>query len=583
MAGQAQPPGQAQLPGQGYTASTGNTPTAEQTGPYTPVPIPESLGGLEVPQSTTKSVTPAQKLTKAQQAQDSQEVLMALASWLGLETPEPGLAPITPQNLAPKPGSGPLTAPKLDVPTLVDALAKHFKIPTGPPPKGKKTFTSGGKGRPPVTTTAEVIGGNAPSQDQILSLVAKQVGAKGNSLTDIAQAIPGVKIPAGALGTLGGAESITSIKGATAAEMYAQFVKTGFDPKTGAPNAKVGIPAEQALVKAGYLDVNTSGGTPTANDIQSAYISMLSTAIHGNPAEGIPAGAGIAVALAKGTAAAQQIQAGAPSSEAYAYTQGIAAEYGVALRPDQVNAIINDPKIAAEITSTGNPGNVADEIKNLVIAQYDPNANNPPGVANSMFMGIQTAAIDYQIPLAPDQISSMVKSGLETASVAYPASAVNDVIDKAKQQLQSAAAGLYPTLATQIKGGQKVTDLMQPYLSVAAAYTGKPAADMLNAQGPTDKGTGLGASATSAIPNQWTRFLDGGPKDPKTGAPTQMTMDQWKRTLMSDPQYGFQNTQGGKNMASQLTAAILNEFGLVNTGANMPTASSLNEALGANT
>ena len=44
-----------------------------------------------------------------------------------------------------------------------------------------------------------------------------------------------------------------------------------------------------------------------------------------------------------------------------------------------------------------------------------------------------------------------------------------------------------------------------------------------------------------------------------------MTLDQWKTYLMQNPQYGFQNTQGAKDMAEQLSSAILNEFGRVNT------------------
>ena len=47
-----------------------------------------------------------------------------------------------------------------------------------------------------------------------------------------------------------------------------------------------------------------------------------------------------------------------------------------------------------------------------------------------------------------------------------------------------------------------------------------------------------------------------------------MTMDQWKQKVMQDPSYGFQNTQGGKNLASQFTSAILNEFGKINTGSS---------------
>ena len=44
-----------------------------------------------------------------------------------------------------------------------------------------------------------------------------------------------------------------------------------------------------------------------------------------------------------------------------------------------------------------------------------------------------------------------------------------------------------------------------------------------------------------------------------------MTLDQWKTYLMQTPSYGFQNTQGAKDMAEQMSSAILNEFGKVNT------------------
>jgi hypothetical protein len=96
-----------------------------------------------------------------------------------------------------------------------------------------------------------------------------------------------------------------------------------------------------------------------------------------------------------------------------------------------------------------------------------------------------------------------------------------------------------------------VQTLIQPYNTITAQYTGKDPAAL---QAP-------GVDPTS--PNY--AFLQGG-NDPKTGAPTMMTMDQWKQKLMQDPQYGFQNTQGAKNMASDFASAVLNEFGVVNTG-----------------
>ena len=45
-----------------------------------------------------------------------------------------------------------------------------------------------------------------------------------------------------------------------------------------------------------------------------------------------------------------------------------------------------------------------------------------------------------------------------------------------------------------------------------------------------------------------------------------MTMDAWKKELMQDPVHGFQHTTAAKDMASQFSSALLNEFGLINTG-----------------
>jgi hypothetical protein len=148
--------------------------------------------------------------------------------------------------------------------------------------------------------------------------------------------------------------------------------------------------------------------------------------------------------------------------------------------------------------------------------------------------------------------------------VAYPASAATDVANKATEQFQQQAAGLYPTLAAQIKAGNTVQNLTAPYLTVAQAVTGVPSSTMMTEQ----QGGGL---------SKWSNFLQGG-TDPKTGQPTTMTLDQWKKTLMQDPQYGFQKTQGAQDMAEQLSSAILNEFGRVNTqgSQNSPLASNYN-------
>jgi len=122
-------------------------------------------------------------------------------------------------------------------------------------------------------------------------------------------------------------------------------------------------------------------------------------------------------------------------------------------------------------------------------------------------------------------------------------------------------------LSSQIAAGQTVQNLVAPYFNVAEAYTGVPASTMM-----ADQATGG--------PSKWAAFLQGGnnpagatktaPGTSATGSaaqagPQMMTLDQWKQELMQNPTYGFQNTQGAKDMAEQMTSAILNEFGKVNT------------------
>lgn len=398
---------------------------------------------------------------------------------------------------------------------------------------------------------------------QALSQIAKQLGLPDNEdpLVAIAGKL-GIHNPKN--GASFDTSAATQAHADTTAQQYAGFVSVAFDKKGNL--TKQGTAIEKNLVQAGFLDETTSGGTPTANDVQKAYQSYLSAAVNGinsgNPATSLPPGQGLQAAITYGEKQAKTTQDTATSSESYSYTQGIASEFGVYLTPNQINSIISDPKIASEITSTGSPDNVADQIKTMVIALYDPtNPNDPAGVANSMYTQIQQAALSYQLPITAANISQMVKNGLQTASVAYPASAVTDVVSKATQAFQLQAAGLYPTVAPQIEAGMSLGGsggLFTPYFNVAEEYTGVPASSMM-------------ADQSSGGISKWGAFAQGG-KDPKTGAPTLQTLDQWKKTLMTDPQYGFQNTQGAKNMASQFSSAILNEFGKVNTdgGSSQP-------------
>jgi hypothetical protein len=339
----------------------------------------------------------------------------------------------------------------------------------------------------------------------------------------------------------------------TAGDAYQSFVKQLADTKTATAFAAAQVPALEA---AGLLDKNAAGakqanGTVYTNDqIATAYQSVLQQQVTQNQTE-----QQALEALASTTGVAS-----GPTSEMQAYVQGVAQEFGVGLTTQQITEIANT--YGANATTADDPTSVEDEIKDAVVSLYDPtNPNNPSGVASEMFTDIQSAALDYQIPINAQQIGKMVQQSLQGATVQSIYQVADAAEAAATKQFQEQAQGLYPALATQIAAGNTVQNLVAPYFNVAEAYTGVPAATMM-------------ADQQSGGPSKWSAFLQGGTNPSgstapgmtqTTGGPQMMTLDQWKTELMQNPTYGFQNTQGAKDMAEQMSSAILNEFGKVNT------------------
>ena len=402
---------------------------------------------------------------------------------------------------------------------------------------------------------------NTKALSEIVQQVAQKMGAQGagpNALADVAQA-------QGLPTTQGGAPAAPATQ-QTAGQAYQSFTKELSDPKNGAKFAAAQVPALEA---AGLLDRNAQGGTKQPNgttftntQIASAYQKVLQQQVQNNQSEQ----EALTALASTGTTA------NAPTSEMQAYVQGVAQEFGVGLTTQQVTEIANT--YGANASTADDPSSVEDEIKDAVVALYDPtNPNNPAGVADTMYTDIQQSCVyQYQIPISPAQIGNMVKQSLQGATVESMYVAADAAEAAATKQFQEQAQGLYPALADQIKSGQTVQNLVAPYFNVAEAITGVPASTMMADQ---QKG---GVS-------KWAAFLQGG-NNPAgatktdlapgqantTGGPQMMTLDQWKTYLMQNPNYGFQNTQGAKDMAEQMTSAILNEFGKVNTngGSSQP-------------
>lgn len=409
---------------------------------------------------------------------------------------------------------------------------------------------------------------NTKALNQIVQQVAQKLGTQGagpNALADIAKA-------EGQPTTSGGAPANPGTT-QTAGEAYQTFVKNLSDPKTATSFAAAQVPALEA---AGLLDANSAlqtgakkqanGTTFTNTQIASAYQQVLQQQVTKNQSE--------QDAL---TSLAQDATAGnAPTSEMQAYVQGVAQEFGVGLTPQQTTQIANT--YGANAQTADDPSSVEDEIKDAVVALYDPtNPNNPSGVADTMYTDIQQSALQYQIPITAQQIGSMVKQSLQGATVESMYVAADAAEAAATKQFQEQAQGLYPALSSQIAAGQTVQNLVAPYFNVAESITGVPASTMM-------------ADQQSGGLSKWSAFLQGGtapagptktaPGTSTTGSaaqagPQMMTLDQWKTYLMQNPTYGFDKTQGGRDMGEQLTAAILNEFGKVNTTSSSSPVTSL--------
>jgi len=110
-----------------------------------------------------------------------------------------------------------------------------------------------------------------------------------------------------------------------------------------------------------------------------------------------------------------------------------------------------------------------------------------------------------------------------------------------EEYIKTAAQGLFPTLAPQIKAGIPTAYLLDPYKQVAKQTLGQ--------QYEPDF---VGDPAASAA-------LQGN-TDPTTGRPAPMTLDQWKGHLRTDPRFGWDSTPQAIGQAHQVIQALHEGF-----------------------
>lgn len=107
--------------------------------------------------------------------------------------------------------------------------------------------------------------------------------------------------------------------------------------------------------------------------------------------------------------------------------------------------------------------------------------------------------------------------------------------------LREMAAKNYSGVASQIRAGMTVREIMDPFLQIAQQELGVPAANL-------------------QLAPKWTAALQYHGADGK-GPERAMTFDEWTRKIRSDQQYGWDKTTGAHKAASSLLSGILERFG----------------------
>jgi len=145
---------------------------------------------------------------------------------------------------------------------------------------------------------------------------------------------------------------------------------------------------------------------------------------------------------------------------------------------------------------------------------------------------IEKIADDYVIPLSEDALKEWAKTKNEKGFKAYA---------------EQVACGLYPTFAPQIQMGLPTRVLLDPYVQVAQQVLG----EMMDEPNWSDP--------------KWNAALQGG-TDPKTGRPVPMTLDQWKKFLMSHLGHGFHKTKAANDHMNNFVKDLNQAFGSTQQG-----------------
>jgi hypothetical protein len=131
---------------------------------------------------------------------------------------------------------------------------------------------------------------------------------------------------------------------------------------------------------------------------------------------------------------------------------------------------------------------------------------------------LQAMASNWHVPVSEGTIKQIVGEGQSVAP---------EKANAFEEYLKTAAQGLYPTLAPQLKAGIPTTALLDPYRQVGKQILGE------------------GFEPNFQTDPKVRAALEGG-VDPQTGRAAPMSLTQWTQHLKSEPTFGWLNSEQGQ-------------------------------------
>jgi len=154
--------------------------------------------------------------------------------------------------------------------------------------------------------------------------------------------------------------------------------------------------------------------------------------------------------------------------------------------------------------------------------ETEPMATDQTDVLHPSFIypQLRNIAEDHHVLLDDDTIHAWADNIMARHTKA------SDAHKEFTDYVRGMAQGLYPTLAPQIASGMSVRHLLEPYRMVAKSVLGHDVEPNWNQ------------------PN-WNKALAGN-VDQKTGRPSPMSLEAWRQELLSNPEFGWHETDKGK-------------------------------------